>query len=157
MVHQMLYQAQDLSRISLDYYIRDLTQLILNSYQHPANQVKLRFELTPVDVLIDIAIPCGLILTELISNVLKYAFPDDRTGEILFRLSRIEPDTIELYLADNGVGVPAGFDFRTQTSLGLRTAIALVEHQLGGSISFETDHGVACRIRLTNVRYIARV
>ena len=157
MVHQMLYEAQDLSRISLDHYIRELAQLALASYPLTANRVVMRFELTPVQVFIDTAIPCGLILTELISNALKYAFPGERTGEISLWLSRTAPDTIEFYLADNGVGVPEGFDFRNQLSLGLKLVITLVESQLGGAISFETDNGVTCRIRLTDTHCQARV
>jgi two-component sensor histidine kinase len=157
MVHQMLYEAQDLSRISLDHYIRELAQLALASYPLTANRVVMRFELTPVQVFIDTAIPCGLILTELISNALKYAFPGERTGEIFLWLSRTAPDTIEFYVADNGVGVPEGFDFRNQPSLGLKLVITLVESQLGGAISFETGNGVTCRIHLTDTHYRARV
>jgi two-component sensor histidine kinase len=95
---------------------------------------------------IDTAIPCGLVLTELVSNIFKHAFPDGKPGRIQIRLFRSQDGKINLEVRDNGTGVPPGFNFRNQRSLGLQTVFALVENQLDGEVDFSHEQGVECRI-----------
>ncbi len=156
LVHKMLYQAKDLSQIQLHDYIEELSPVILDSYSLDPGQISLQLDLAPAVVLIDAAIPCGLVLNELLSNALKYAFPDNRRGEIRIKLRPADNNTVEIDFADNGIGVPSGFDFRRQTTLGLQTIISLVEQQLGGQITFEVRDGVACRLRFGAI-YARRV
>jgi PAS domain S-box-containing protein len=157
LVHQMLYQTGDLSRVDLSRYLWDLSNLLVNSYNLAPGKISLELDLAPEYVLIDTAIPCGLILNELVSNTLKYAFPQNRTGVIRVTLKRFGPQMLELIFNDNGVGVPPGFDYRQQESLGFKTIITLVEHQLQGKADFRSDHGVTWRIQFTDTLYEARV
>ncbi len=157
LVHHTLYQSQDLSKIDIRKYIEELAHLIRQNYENPSQNIALSLDIEPVKVLLDTAIPCGLVLNELLSNTLKYAFPGGRPGEITITLSRNDSGRLELVCADNGVGVPAGFDFNAQTTLGLKTIVALVEHQMQGTITFENERGVRCSITFPDTLYTARV
>jgi PAS domain S-box-containing protein len=105
LVHQKLYQSQNLSRVNIREYITDLTDLLKSSYLVNPDQIDFRLELDEISVLIDTAVPCGLIINELISNSLKYAFPEGRKGAICIRFLRVEDDIIELEVSDNGIGI----------------------------------------------------
>ena len=155
LVHQKLYDAQDLSHINLKDYINDLVDLMLKSYAISPARISVISDMEDVFVLIDSAIPCGLVLNELISNALKYAFTDERSGEIRIRLRKTEQ--IEFDIADNGVGVPAGFDFRRDGHLGIQTVFMLVENQLQGRVIFDTRQGVACQVMFQDIYYQPRV
>ena len=100
---------------------------------------------------------CGLIVNELLSNTLQHAFPKGRSGEIQISASQTSDGMIELHFADNGVGVPKDFDFRAQKSLGLRTVVGLVEHQLRGEISCDIRSGMAYTIRFHSKLHASRI
>ena len=87
---------------------------------------------------VDTAIPCGLVINELVSNSLKYAFPDGKQGQIFISLRREGDDNFALVVGDTGIGLPKGLDFRDSPSLGLKLVNTLVE-QLGGTIAVESD------------------
>ncbi len=156
LVHQKLYQSQNLTRINLQEYLQELAELLLHSFRYASEKISLRCAIEPVEVLIDTAMPCGLVVTELISNSLKYAFPGESSGEISLQLTR-QGQEIELCCSDNGVGVPPDFDFQNLKSYGLRSVLALVEHQLQGQVSFTSDNGLACHIRFSDTLYSSRV
>ena len=147
MVHQMLYRSQDLSMIDLHQYIRDLVTLLLRSYRLSTERVVLELDVEDTKASIDLAIPCGLILNELMSNAMRHAFPGDRAGKIRIRLVRVAPEALEMTFSDDGVGAPPGFDPRAQDSLGFRTIIALTEEQLRGQALFDSDGGVIWKLR----------
>ena len=157
LVHQKLYQSKDLSRINLQDYIQDLTVFLVKNYQWMTRRIKLFYELEEVMVLIDTAIPCGIILNELISNSLKYAFPEDRSGEIRIFLRRDSAGDIKLKVSDNGVGVPSDFDIKQQKRLGLSNVIALGENQLHGKVDFLMENGFSCQICFKDNLYKARI
>ncbi len=158
LVHEKLYQSQNLSRIDLGEYIRELTQLLMRTYHVSPNKVKLSFDLEPIPTLIDFAVPCGLILNELISNIFKYAFPGEQSGEIHIGLHRLkEKETISLTVSDNGIGLPEKFDYRKSKTFGLPIIVAIVEHQLQGKIEFEGENGLTCRIQFRDDQYEERV
>ncbi len=157
LVHQKLYQSHDLSRVPIQDYIGELAQLIMQSYTTTAQNISLAVEVENLSLLLDTAIPCGLILNELLSNALKYAFPDHRHGKISIRLFRNESKNMELLFVDNGVGVPPGFDFRGQDTLGLQTVIAIAEHQMQGRVRFTGEQGVTCTIEFPDTLYSERV
>jgi two-component sensor histidine kinase len=98
-----------------------------------------------------------LILNELISNALKYAFPAERTGQITVELKRLEDGLIELRLSDDGVGLPPGFDVRQDGHLGLNNIFILGENQLKAEVSFHTTPGVTCSLRFKDNLYRPRV
>lgn len=157
LVHQKLYEAQDLSRINLMEYINDLAVLLMKSYQVSPDRLRLVSEMEPVWVLIDTAIPCGLVLNELISNALKHAFPNGREGEIRIRLRRMENREIQLSVADNGIGVPEGFDFRQDGRLGLQNIFAVGEKQLHAKVVFQANSGVMCQLQFADDFYEPRI
>ena len=146
LVHQKLYQSRDLSSIDLGEYIRELIALLLESHAVSEDRISVVFDLEPVSASVDTAIPCGLIINELVSNALKHAFPEDRIGEIRIRLSSTGEGQIDLSVSDNGVGVHDGFDFRKQDTLGLKSILMIGEHQLQGKVEFDAVNGVTCRI-----------
>lgn len=157
LVHQMLYQSQDLSRINVGDYLRLLSNALLDSYGVPVGRVMLALDVDDVWMSIDAAIPCGLIVNELVSNALKYAFPGDRAGTVELSLTRLPDGDIVLGVCDDGVGVPEGFDLRRCDTLGMLTILSLAEHQLRGRLTFDTAAGVACEVRFRDDLYEPRV
>lgn len=139
LIHEKLYQSENLANISSKEYISDLVRMLARSYN--AENVALVIEAGDVSLGIDAAIPCGLIINELVSNSLKYAFPD-RKGEIKIALRDVNR-RIELTVSDNGVGIPEDIDFRNTETLGLRLVTILAEDQLNGDITLTRDNGTA--------------
>lgn len=146
LVHEKLYEARDLTQIDLREYIEDLLSLLVSSYQVTVRHLKTSLELDKVFLQIESAIPCGLIVTELISNALKHAFEEKAPGEIKIGLLKDDESVIHLCVQDNGRGVPVGFDFRRDGNLGLQTIFHLGESQLNGTVEFRSEEGVECRL-----------
>jgi PAS domain S-box-containing protein len=148
LVHETLYQSGDLSQIDFSRYIRRLTTHLLSIYC--PRETALKLHLDTEEVLLDInrAIPCGLIINELVSNALKHAFPPDSPGEICVRLSEIK-GVVTLIVKDCGKGFPKDVDFKTTDSLGLQIVNDLVK-QLEGDIRLEQEEGTAFVITFGN-------
>jgi PAS domain S-box-containing protein len=130
LVHEKLYRSDDLANIDFAQYIPDLTTHLFDSYNVSSNDIQLNIQVEDVSLDIETAIPCGLIINELVSNALKYAFPVHRAGEIQVRLSPADDHTLILIVRDNGVGLPTEFDskktknFRNDTASGFSQAVA---------------------------------
>lgn len=139
LVHERIYRSTDFSSIDFGEYIRDLAHCLFDSYAVGAGRVSLRVSGGEVTLGINEAIPCGLIVNELVSNALKHAFPAHGSGGITIHLSR-ENDRISLMVADTGAGLPAGLDFRNTHSLGLQLVNMLVR-QLRGRIDLDGGAG----------------
>lgn len=144
LIHQKLYQSQDLARIDFSEYIRDLVASLFSSYEVNTNVIALTVNAERILLSLDAAIPCGLIITELVSNSLKYAFPKGRTGEIAITIYA-ENNILNLKVCDNGIGLPPEFDFKNTTSLGLQLVDALT-NQLSGDIQINYNGGVEVKI-----------
>ncbi len=147
LVHQKLYQSQRLSEINLADYIRELTQLLIQSFAPISLRLHWQEELQEVVVPLDLAVPCGLTLNELISNSLKHAFPGERTGGVTVCLRPGEQGEVELVVADDGIGMPPGFDFKQGSTLGLQLVAGLVERQMRGSIELGPGPGTTWHVR----------
>ncbi len=144
LVHEKLYQSTNLSRIDFGEYVKTLGGLLLNSFGVDASTVRLEVDGNGVYLNIDVAVPCGLIVNELLSNALKHAFHDGRGGTI--RIGIESDDTrCRLTIADDGVGIPPAVNLDTSPTLGLRLVRGLVE-QIGGTIHTVTSHGTDYRI-----------
>ena len=141
LVHEILYRSQSLAEISLEKYLTDLVNPLTNSYRPNLGRVEVEIEAGEIRIGIDQAVPCGLVINELVTNALKYAFPGRRPGRIDIVVRDNGHNRIELTVVDNGVGLPRGFDIHDTDTLGLSLAVSLVELQLGGDISFETGDG----------------
>jgi PAS domain S-box-containing protein len=144
LVHEKLYQSTDISKIDLDNYIRFLGSSLFQVFGMKGKGITLTMDIRDISLAIDTAIPFGLIINELISNSLKYAFPDGRKGEISLAIQR-ENSLLTILFKDNGVGIPEDFDWRNAKSLGLRLVISLVE-QLDGTIELDRTEGTAFTI-----------
>lgn len=144
LIHESLYQSTDLSQIDFDDYLRKLASHILRSYNLEADRIQLTFSGANLSMSVDAAVPCGLIINELISNSLKYAFPEQRKGEIRIAL-RLTPQGYSLTCADNGVGLPPDFDITQTTSLGLKIVRTLTD-QLNGELRIHTTNGTTFEI-----------
>ncbi len=147
LVHQRLYQSRNLSSIDLAEYLNELIGLLLQSYNARPDLIKILVNAEPTIVLIDTAIPCGLIVNELVSNALKYAFPDNREGEIIVSLTKPGENEIMLTVSDNGIGVLPDFDLRAKSKLGIQIVFTLGEQQLGGKVTFDLEHGFTSYVR----------
>ncbi|MDO9577196.1 MAG: histidine kinase dimerization/phosphoacceptor domain -containing protein, partial [Candidatus Cloacimonadales bacterium] len=157
LVHQKLYQARDLSKINLKEYIEDLAHLLRQSYSLQAANVSLNFELEDTFVLIDSAVPLGMVLNELISNIYKHAFPNRGKGEISIRLYQEENGTINIHLADNGIGIPADLDLRKSSSMGLETMFSLIDYQLKGEATYLVENGLKWHLKFKDDLNTVRV
>jgi two-component sensor histidine kinase len=138
-IHESLYQTKDFTHISFDNYITTLIKNLVQSYEVRANQIELDLVIEKVDLALDQAIPCGLILNELITNALKYAYPDGEKGVISIKVNSKGSD-IQMSVKDYGVGLPKGLNIAESDSLGLSLVDTLVS-QLEGECTVKTDNG----------------
>ncbi len=157
LVHQKLYESHDLSNIDMAAYVRDLADLMMKSYGVSPDKVQVNLRLEGISMLLDTAVPCGLIISEIIANSLKYAFPGDRKGTISIEMTRTELDSVELRIDDDGVGLAEGFDAAVNARMGMKTLFSIVRHQLQGSIDLSSISGVAYLIRFKRMLYEERV
>ena len=141
LVHEALYRAPDLARVDFGAYLRRLATALFASYRLDAQHIELTVTAEPLALDLDTAIPCGLIVNELLTNAFKHAFPDGRAGAIHLTL-QATAGLATLTVQDTGVGFPADVDVRQADSLGLRIVDHLAE-QLGGSLALTRGAGTA--------------
>ena len=155
LIHERLYQASDLSRIEFSEYLRNLATHLFHSYQVEASRVQLKLEAEEVHLNINTAIPCGLIVNELVSNALKHGFPEGRKGLLGIDLRRVEGDGYVLRVMDDGVGFPEGLDFRKTETLGMQIVNTLAS-QIDASIDLAREKGTKFTIHFQEVKYKQR-
>lgn len=158
LVHKALYGPGNLSSVSLQEYIKELTSQLLDFYAEGQDRIALVTEVEPITLNIETATPCGLIINELVTNSFKYAFPGERKGEISVTLKRNDQGGgYLLRVADNGVGLPAGFDIRSSDTLGLQLVVNLAEQQLQGKLEVFGNGGTIFIIVFQETGYAQRV
>lgn len=145
LVHEKLYKSSDLSNINMKDYVRELAGSIFDSYKNILGRVSLDLRIDALQFPIDYAIPCGLILNELISNSVKHAFPGDRTGEIRIALYS-DRGRFRLEYADNGVGFGGYYENLKKKSLGLQIIQTLI-NQVGGEMEVTNRNGAGYIIK----------
>jgi PAS domain S-box-containing protein len=145
LIHEKLYQAPTLAKIDFPDYVEQLATEILRCYAAYPNKVALQVQVDPVDLSLDTAIPCGLIINELVSNALKYAFPEGRSGSVKIQFSPLDQDKFVLIIADDGIGLPKDLHPQTLSSLGLRLVYSLVK-QIQGNVELRDESGTSFRI-----------
>lgn len=145
LIHETLYQSKDLSRIDFAEYLQKLVAHVSRSYRIRPNAVKINLHVNDVALSIDTAVPCGLIINELASNALKYAFPADTKGEVNITFARAD-DQYTLCVSDTGVGLPPDFDPEQSKSLGMKL-VRMLTTQLSGEI--ECRNGVGTSFQIT--------
>jgi two-component sensor histidine kinase len=132
LIHETLCQMGDVAHVNGDEYVRELAHFLSGSYGI-GDRVRVRVEATNVLLGLDIAVPCGLIINELVSNALKHAFPDGRKGEVRIAMAAGPAGCVTLTVADNGAGLPPDLDWQTARSLGMHLVRRLVQ-QIGGQM-----------------------
>jgi two-component sensor histidine kinase len=155
-VHEKLYRSDDLSNIDFADYIESLTVHLFQFFSVEPYNVDLLRETEAIALDINTAIPCGLILNELLSNSLKHAFPGGRKGRITVGFRRRPDDLLEIYVRDDGVGFPDGLDFRKTTTLGLQL-INLLAGQIDGRVELSREAGTEFRIVFPELKSKTRV
>ena len=147
LIHEKLYQSSDLANIDFGGYVSDLVGNLFQSYGENTGKVALKKDIEDISLGVEAAIPCGLIINELISNALKYAFPDGRKGEIKIALQPSDENKVRLTVSDNGIGIPENFDIKNTKSLGLHLVNILAEDQLKGEVELDRTNGTKFSIK----------
>jgi len=146
LIHEKLYQSKDMANIDFAEYVQSLTSYLFYSYGVKEGTISKKLNVDHVLLDIDKAIPCGLIINELVSNSLKYAFPNGNKGEINIQLYSDNDNHVVMNIDDNGVGLPKGLDFqKTTKTLGLQL-VKLLTRQLKGSIKLNQEAGTRYEI-----------
>jgi len=147
-VHEMLYQSEFLAQINYDEYLKKLALSLLASMKGKDSNVTFNFNVNQIQLNIDTAIPLGLLINELLTNALKYAFPNGQKGEVHLSIKQVSDD-YELIISDNGVGYSFDGDLDKLKTLGMRLVHSLVE-QLEGTIVQENRNGTSYFITFKN-------
>ena len=147
LVHETLYQSGDLAKISLDGYLGRLAHHLVESWMGMSGRIELIVDIAPLDVPIDVAIPCGLIVNELITNAFKHAFPGGRRGAVRISAHPGAPGATVLVVADDGVGLPEALQVARSGRLGLEL-VSTLTRQLRGSLELGGGPGATVTITL---------
>ena len=145
LIHEKLYRSSDLSRIDIGAYVESLTKYLIHSFNIDLTRINLELVVDPIFLNVDKAVPCGLIINELVSNSLKYAFPGESKGTILIKLERKDDNQLSLIVSDNGIGMSNNFDIKNMNSLGLQLVETLTR-QLGASLDIQNNNGLVVKI-----------
>ena len=140
LVHETLYQAPDLAQLDMARYLHTLSTQLLHAYATDPPRLDVRLQVEPLWLDLEQAVPCGLIVNELLTNACKYAFPAGQAGVVHVQLQRRTAQQAMLVVRDTGVGFPADLAFPQTATLGLQL-VGLLTEQLGGTITLERTHG----------------
>ena len=147
LIHEKLYQSKDYANIPFSEYARSLAENVFHATEAPSQNVHLELAIEDCAIGVDKAIPCGLILNELISNARKHAFPGERSGKIRVELAKTEDRRLKLAVCDDGTGLPEGIDVASGGSLGLHL-VRMLTKQIDGELKVETIDGTCFRVEL---------
>jgi two-component sensor histidine kinase len=147
LIHQKLYQSENIACINMPAYINELVNYLQDSF-NAGSHIRFERHIEPLTLDVAMAVPLGLILNEAISNAIKYAFPGNRNGSIVISINRTDDTHFLLTIADDGVGLPANFDIYKSNSLGINLMQGLSK-QLGCRFKIVSDKGVTITIEFT--------
>jgi len=145
LLHEILYQSEDLALVDFSKYVRRMADHLFRSYGVDNRQIRLHTDLDAVALELDDALPCGLLISEVVSNSLKHGFPEGREGEVRIVLRPESATTLSLVLSDDGVGLPDDLDWTTSRSLGLRLVRALAQ-QLQADLDIRSQGGTEVKL-----------
>ncbi len=156
LIHDKLYRSQNLAQINFGDYLEDLVTNLFDSYNVNKERITLYINAAPISLNIETAAPCGLIVNELVSNIMKHAFPDDRAGIISVKCYQDWAGKIHLIVKDDGIGFPDNINFRNTNSMGFQVVCTLTE-QLEGKIELVKDCGTVFHLQFTELSYRKRL
>ena len=151
MVHDLLFRSKNLYEIKLDQYLNDLTARLLAVYDSPDTEVEFELKADSILVNLQFAVPLGLVITEILSNALKYAFHERSEGKISIEALFSKETGVTLNISDNGVGVDSLENLDTGATLGLYLIRTIVENQLFGGLEIKNKTGLSYSIRLPDL------
>ena len=146
LIHEKLYHSRSFSNIAFEGFIRDLIYFLISSYEMQPNQIEINLKTNDISLDINRAIPCGLIVNELVSNVFKHAYPEKISGEIAICLDRDINGTFMLSVIDNGVGIPENINIQKTETLGISLIVGLTK-QLKGNLELDRSQGTKFTIK----------
>ncbi len=155
LIHEQLYQSENLAKVDLGKYIHRLVGNLYSSYNSNANRIILKIEVESVPLNIETAIPCGLLLNELVTNAFKHAFPHNRCGKVHIALHQDATAQLHLTIWDNGIGIQADFDWQNSPSLGLKL-VHILSKQLKAKVKFNGTNGTFFRFSFFELLYKPR-
>ncbi|XQQ06774.1 MAG: sensor histidine kinase [Leptolyngbya sp. IPPAS B-1204] len=153
LIHEQLYQSDHAGQINFADYLRRLLDNIRLAADDPTHPIQSNLTAEPVLLNLETAVPCGLLINELVTNALKHAFPE-QPGEIAITLFQVQ-DTIHILVQDDGIGLPADFDWRNSTSLGLKL-VQILTRQLRATLTVDGNHGVRVELTFSPLKYKPR-
>jgi two-component sensor histidine kinase len=145
LLHETLYRESNAGRVNCSIYFSHLCAHLCRAFGQMGERVRVRTEIATMELGIDVAIPCGLIINELVSNSFKHAFPDGRRGEIMVRLHIEAEGRIVLSVGDDGIGLPPGADYQQNSTLGAKLVTGLAK-QIAGTLEVKSDHGTMVQV-----------
>ena len=146
LIHEELYRSVNLSQVDFADYIQNLCENLMVSYGADGDRIGLDIKAEKIEMVVDTAIPCGLIINELITNSLKHAFPGERRGRISLFFKQLRDREFQLTVSDDGVGIPEDVDIYKTSTLGMQLVTVMVE-QLGGTLKVKRRDGTRFTIR----------
>lgn len=156
LIHEQLYQSDDLSQVNFANYIQNLVQKLSSSYQPKDCKININLDVEPVTLNLETAIPCGLLINELVTNAFKYAFPNSTTGEVEINLKVDSEQKIYLKISDHGIGIPEDVDWQDSPSLGLRLVNILAD-QLEATLELDCSQGTSFTLIFQEKSYNEKV
>jgi PAS domain S-box-containing protein len=158
LIHEQLYRSNDFAKIDFSEYIQQLVRSLIRSHGVDVGRIEFSIDVRNVSLPMELAIPCGLVVNEIVTNALKYAFPDrvKTKGRIEIKMAPASQGWVELTIGDNGIGLPKKLDVAKTESLGLHLVHLLIEEQLQGKIEVSRERGTRFRI-LFNRKFPERI
>lgn len=155
LIHEKIYNSQDLSKVNFAKYIQDLATYLFHAYE-PNPRVELEIDIEPISLNLDTATPCGLLISEVVSNALKYAFPNERAGRIWITLNYLANEKMVLEIGDNGIGLSPDINLENSESLGLQLVRDLSQ-QIKGKLEIDCQRGTCFKIEFSELQYRRRM
>ena len=154
LIHEQLYRSDDFSRIDVAKYIERLIDTLTPLHVKRTGSIEITTKLDQVRLSVGTALPCSLLVNELVTNCLKHAFPDERNGCICIEFHKLPSNRYQVIVSDNGIGMPEDMDVHTNKSLGLQLVTNLVELQLRGSIGISVNNGTTVAIEFKDIEEV---
>jgi two-component sensor histidine kinase len=149
LLHETLYREGNAGRVNCSIYFSHLCAHLCRAFGQMGERVRVRTEIAPLELGIDVAIPCGLIINELVSNSFKHAFPDGRRGEIMVKIHNEAEGRIVLSVGDDGIGLTPGADYQQSSTLGTKLVTGLAK-QIAGTLEVKSEHGTTVQVSFIN-------